>query len=89
MAIAAARLGLHCTTIGHVGNEIYGDFLLDVLHKEGISMTGMSEQGQISSSSSAEYETLQCWVLVDPSQRHGFCRYMRCLYNSSYESTCS
>ncbi|WOH01744.1 hypothetical protein DCAR_0521129 [Daucus carota subsp. sativus] len=73
MAIAAARLGLHCTTIGHVGNEIYGDFLLDVLRKEGISMTGMSEQGQITSSSSAEYETLQCWVLVDPSQRHGFC----------------
>lgn len=73
MAIAAARLGLHCTTIGHVGDEIYGHFLLDVLRKEGISMVGMSEQGQIASSSSTEYETLQCWVLVDPLQRHGFC----------------
>lgn len=73
MAIAAARLGLHCTTIGHVGDEIYGNFLLDVLRKEGISCVGMSEQGHISSSSSTEYETLLCWVLVDPSQRHGFC----------------
>lgn len=43
MAIAAARLGLHCITIGHVGDEIYGNFLSDVLRKEGIAMVGMSE----------------------------------------------
>ncbi|OMO78418.1 Carbohydrate kinase PfkB [Corchorus capsularis] len=73
MAIAAARLGLNCITIGHVGKEIYGNFLLDVLHDEGIGMVGMSEETDPVSSPSAFYETLLCWVLVDPSQKHGFC----------------
>lgn len=75
MAIAAARLGLNCIAIGHVGDEIYGRFLLDVLHDEGIGVVGMSDQNNAVNSSSAEYETLLCWVLVDPLQRHGFCRY--------------
>lgn len=75
MAIAAARLGLNCIAIGHVGDEIYGHFLLDVLHDEGIGVVGMSDQNNAVNSSSAEYETLLCWVLVDPLQRHGFCRY--------------
>lgn len=74
MVIAAARLGLHCITIGHVGDEIYGQFLLDVLHDEGIGVVGMSEDTDLVDSSSASYETLLCWVLVDPLQRHGFCR---------------
>ncbi|KDP21349.1 hypothetical protein JCGZ_21820 [Jatropha curcas] len=73
MAIAAARMGLCCATIGHVGNEIYGKFLLDVLRDEGIRMVGMSEDRNIIDSSNALYETLLCWVLVDPMQRHGFC----------------
>ncbi|XP_015575894.1 fructokinase-1 isoform X2 [Ricinus communis] len=73
MAIAAARLGLRCATIGHVGNEIYGKFLLDVLRDEGITMVGMSDNTDAIDSSSASYETLLCWVLVDPLQRHGFC----------------
>ncbi|KAF7120621.1 hypothetical protein RHSIM_Rhsim13G0031800 [Rhododendron simsii] len=72
MAIAAARLGLSCTAIGHVGNEIYGRFLLDVLHEEGISTVGMSDDNDVECSGAA-YETLLCWVLVDPLQRHGFC----------------
>ncbi|XP_057512596.1 fructokinase-1-like [Actinidia eriantha] len=72
MAIAAARLGLRCMTIGHVGDEIYGRFLLDVLHDEGIGMAGMSELDGVENSGAA-YETLLCWVLVDPLQRHGFC----------------
>ncbi|XAR61131.1 Fructokinase [Bertholletia excelsa] len=72
MAIAAARLGLRCLTIGHVGDEIYGHFLTDVLHEEGIDMVGMNEDDDIESSNAA-YETLLCWVLVDPLQRHGFC----------------
>jgi sugar/nucleoside kinase (ribokinase family) len=74
MAIAAARLGLNCVSIGHVGNEIYGNFLSDVLRDEGISMVGMSTNDDTVSSSGASYETLLCWVLVDPLQRHGFCR---------------
>ncbi|CAN6684461.1 unnamed protein product [Malus baccata var. baccata] len=73
MAIAAARLGLHCIAIGHVGNEVYGQFLLDVLQDEGISMVGMSDNNTNVDSSAASYETLLCWVLVDPLQRHGFC----------------
>lgn len=73
MAIAAARLGLHCIAIGHVGNEIYGHFLLDVLHDEGINTVGMSEDPEVANSFSPSYETLLCWVLVDPLQRHGFC----------------
>ncbi|XVF71940.1 hypothetical protein PTKIN_Ptkin12aG0080500 [Pterospermum kingtungense] len=73
MAIAAARLGLNCITIGHVGNEIYGKFLLDVLHDEGIGVVGICEEIDAVNSPSASYETLLCWVLVDPLQRHGFC----------------
>ena len=73
MAIAAARLGLRCMTIGHVGDEIYGRFLLDVLHDEGVGMVEMNEDNDVESSGAA-YKTLLCWVLVDPLQRHGFCR---------------
>ncbi|XP_022859890.1 fructokinase-1, partial [Olea europaea var. sylvestris] len=73
MAIAAARLGLRCVTLGHVGDEIYGNFLLDVLRDEGISMVEMDEQNDVVDHSRAAYETLLCWVLVDPLQRHGFC----------------
>ncbi|KAL9318486.1 hypothetical protein ACSQ67_015003 [Phaseolus vulgaris] len=79
MAIAAARLGLNCISIGHVGNEIYGKFLSDVLHDEGIGLVGIltnENSNNIidsSSSGSASYDTLLCWVLVDPLQRHGFC----------------
>ncbi|CAA7026395.1 unnamed protein product [Microthlaspi erraticum] len=71
MAIAAARLGLNCVAIGHVGDEIYGEFLLDVLHGEGISTVALD--GENAKDNSSYCETLICWVLVDPSQRHGFC----------------
>ena len=73
MAIAAARLGLHVFTLGHVGNEVYGHFLLDVLQNESISMVGMNDNSE-AANHSALYETLLCWVLVDPFQKHGFCR---------------
>ncbi|GAB2226397.1 hypothetical protein Drorol1_Dr00022201 [Drosera rotundifolia] len=72
-AIAAARLGLKCVAIGHVGSEIYGNFLLDVLNDEGIGVVGMSGNLDAVDSAAAEYETLLCWVLVDPQHRHGFC----------------
>ncbi|RZC52231.1 hypothetical protein C5167_020657 [Papaver somniferum] len=72
VAIAAARLGLNCVTIGNVGNEVYGRFLLDVLHNEGIGMVRMNENTD-DVVESVFYETLLCWVLVDPLQRHGFC----------------
>ncbi|XP_037426164.1 fructokinase-1-like [Triticum dicoccoides] len=72
LAFAAARLGLRCSTLGHVGEEIYGKFLLDVLEAEGISVVGMLENADVTACRQA-YETLLCWVLVDPFQRHGFC----------------
>ncbi|KAK7277563.1 hypothetical protein RJT34_22578 [Clitoria ternatea] len=77
MAIAAARLGLNCISIGHVGKEIYGKFLSEVLHDEGIGLVPVANDDIVNNSSStsnsASYETLLCWVLVDPLQRHGFC----------------
>lgn len=73
LAFAAARLGLSCSTLGHVGEEIYGKFLLDVLQAEGISVVGMLENTNATACRQA-YETLLCWVLVDPFQKHGFCR---------------
>ncbi|WOK98649.1 hypothetical protein Cni_G07361 [Canna indica] len=72
LAIAAARLGLSCFTLGHVGDEIYGNFLLDALQDENITFVGMSENAD-GGARSAGYETLLCWVLVDPFQKHGFC----------------
>ncbi|KAG2554560.1 2-dehydro-3-deoxygluconokinase-like [Panicum virgatum] len=72
LAFAAARLGLRCSTLGHVGEEMYGKFVLDVLQAEGISVVGMLENTDATACRQA-YETLLCWVLVDPFQKHGFC----------------
>lgn len=72
LAIAAARLGLHCVALGYVGNEIYGHFLVDVLKEEGIVMIKMDEDTKAANRFS--HETLLCWVLVDPMQKHEFCR---------------
>ncbi|KAK8565328.1 hypothetical protein V6N13_020449 [Hibiscus sabdariffa] len=73
-AIAAARLGLNCLSIGYVGNDIYGNFLLDVLHDEGIGMVVMNEETDfVGGPGRCSYDTLLCWVLVDPSQKHDFC----------------
>ncbi|XP_039115344.1 probable fructokinase-1 [Dioscorea cayenensis subsp. rotundata] len=73
LAIAAARLGLHCASLGHVGDEIYGHFLLDVLREEGIDFVDMNENIESICRESISYQTLLCWVLVDPFQKHGFC----------------
>ncbi|KAL2934627.1 5-dehydro-2-deoxygluconokinase 1 [Bienertia sinuspersici] len=72
-AIAAARLGLRCLAIGHVGSEIYGRFLLDVLHDEQISFVEMIDDLEAVRRATDAYQTLLCWVLVDPLHRHGFC----------------
>lgn len=57
-----------------MGPEIYGNFLLEVLHEEHIGSVGMMDGTDMEAYCDA-YETLLCWVLVDPFQRHGFCRY--------------
>lgn len=72
-AIAASRLGLQCVAIGNVGNDIYGNFLLDVLHDEGIDFVSMSDDPDGTVNKNSAYQTLLCWVLVDSLQRHGFC----------------
>ncbi|XP_021764283.1 fructokinase-1-like [Chenopodium quinoa] len=72
-AIAAARLGLRCRAIGHVGNEIYGSFLQNVLDDEGIGFVEMVDDLEAVKSATEAYQTLLCWVLVDPLHRHGFC----------------
>ncbi|MCO5547077.1 hypothetical protein L7F22_000518 [Adiantum nelumboides] len=68
-AIAAARLGLHCAALGHVGYEKYGTFLHEVLEKEGVQVIRLEEED-------IREETLVCWVLVDSNHCHGFCRYV-------------
>lgn len=72
LAFAATRLGLCVTTLGFVGDEIYGHFLLVVLQEEGVDVVGLCEDSETSKDGNM-YETLLCWVLVDPFQRHGFC----------------
>ncbi|KAH9322665.1 hypothetical protein KI387_017304, partial [Taxus chinensis] len=71
-AIAAARIGLNCVTLGQVGNEKYGWFLREVLEKEGVTIIGIDENGERLSSNNDE--TVLCWVLVDPGRHHSFCR---------------
>ena len=45
-AIAAARLGLECTCLGHTGDDFYGQFVADVLRKEGVrSLSGTCPAG--------------------------------------------
>ncbi|KAA8550784.1 hypothetical protein F0562_002468 [Nyssa sinensis] len=66
MAIAAARMGLHCSTIGHVDNEIFRHFLLDVLFDDRIGTVGMSKDNHVVICLSAAYETLLCWVFGGP-----------------------
>lgn len=72
-AIAAARLGLRCLAIGHVGNEVYGSFLQNVLHDEGVSFVEMVDDLEAVRIAAEAYQTLLCWVLVDPLHKHGFC----------------
>lgn len=67
-AIAAARLGLQCAALGHIGYEKYGSFLHEVLEKEGVQVIRLQKE-------KIQEETLLCWVLVDPDHCHGFCRY--------------
>lgn len=72
LAFAAARMGLNVITLGFVGDEIYGNFLLDVLKEEGVDVVGLCEDSK-AAKDGIDYETLICWVLIDPFQRHGFC----------------
>ncbi|PSC73119.1 Ribokinase [Micractinium conductrix] len=68
--IAAARMGLRTASVGHLGQDVYGIYMRDVLQAEGVrsveplaSDTLTPEQDQ----------TLLCFVLVAPDGKHAFC----------------
>ncbi|GIL69748.1 hypothetical protein Vretimale_10235 [Volvox reticuliferus] len=69
--VAAARLGLQVASVGHIGSDVYGEFMDLELQNEGIYATT-----RIDSTSGSESDldsTLICFVLVDPESRHAFC----------------
>jgi len=80
--IAASRLGLRVASIGHIGNDIYGKFLSNVLKHEGIKLIEpvaanvdfSSLKTCTTNGLTKEHETtLLCFVLVAPNSEHSFC----------------
>jgi sugar/nucleoside kinase (ribokinase family) len=75
--IAASRLGLRVASIGHIGNDIYGKFLSDVLLDEGVKLiepVAAVENVNTSTTVTKEQDaTLLCFVLVAPNSQHSFC----------------
>ena len=68
--IAGCRLGMHVASIGHIGQDVFGQFLKDVLQEEGIHLpASVVEEKEME-----KHDTLVCFVLVDhESSEHGFC----------------
>lgn len=74
--IAAARLGLRAECAGHVGEDVYGDFLRDVLAEEGVPLRRLVSKAQIATAGDAGrsmLQTLLCFVLTDGVGGHAFC----------------
>lgn len=68
--IAARRLGMQVGSIGHVGFDSFGDFLKDVLEREGVKMASSIVDDDLDHA----YPTLVCFVLVDQTtSEHAFC----------------
>ncbi|KAL3143635.1 hypothetical protein ABBQ38_002431 [Trebouxia sp. C0009 RCD-2024] len=69
--IAAARLGMQVASIGHLGPDEYGQFIKDVLQKEGVHevrpLIGLDQLDE------SLKQTLLCFVLVAPNAAHSFC----------------
>ncbi|EIE24898.1 Ribokinase-like protein, partial [Coccomyxa subellipsoidea C-169] len=69
--IAAARMGLSTAAVANLGEDVYGQFLLDVLQEEGVSRF---QPLASSAFDEALKETLLCFVLVDDrTSAHAFC----------------
>ncbi|CAG9464794.1 unnamed protein product [Pedinophyceae sp. YPF-701] len=68
--LAGARIGLRCGSIGHIGDDIYGKFMLDVFRAEGVHTF---HEVMPESRGSDQDRTLLCFVLVDPNGGHAFC----------------
>ena len=58
-AIAAARLGLRSSCLGHTGRDVYGAFLEGVLRDEHVGLHQLLADGEPGP------PTLLCWVLID------------------------
>ena len=78
--IAAARVGLNAECVGHVGADVYGDFLRDVLADEGVPLRPLhaaapggafSKEGE--GTKVGTPGTLACFVLTDGAGGHAFC----------------
>ncbi|BDA49261.1 probable 5-dehydro-2-deoxygluconokinase [Coccomyxa sp. Obi] len=69
--IAAARMGLNTAAVANLGEDVYGQFLLDVLKEEGVARFQPLAPEAFDE---ALKETLLCFVLVnDRSAAHAFC----------------
>lgn len=68
--VAASRLGLKTASVGHLGQDIYGRFMQEVLKSEGVRNIEPVAAGSLSPE---QDQTLLCFVLVDPEGRHAFC----------------
>ncbi|KXZ54257.1 hypothetical protein GPECTOR_5g347 [Gonium pectorale] len=87
--LAAARLGLQVASVGHIGTDVYGEFMDGVLLEEGVRPTTRIAEPRPASASAQSPSspswppgsslpcvldsTLICFVLVDPEGRHAFC----------------
>lgn len=76
LGIAAARLGLRCTTYGFSGEDPFGSFLERVLQEEGLGLLKLTEAQAGGALGDPEDgytgETWVCWVLIDPRGKHMF-----------------
>ncbi|KAG2496877.1 hypothetical protein HYH03_005276 [Edaphochlamys debaryana] len=76
--VAAARLGLRTASVGHIGNDVYGRFMDEVLREEGVHATTRIAPGPAAAGSGGSIgggldSTLICFVLVGPASQHAFC----------------
>lgn len=63
--LQAARLGLNVGSIGHVGSDVYGQYMDRIMHAEGIHSVLRIMPPEVQGTPLDE--TLLCFVLVDPN----------------------
>lgn len=66
-AVALAKLGISTATIGKVGRDAFGDFLISVLNEVGVDTRAMVRDAHVNTSSTA--------VLVSPDGERSFLHY--------------
>lgn len=67
-AIALAHLGLPAEVIGRIGDDPFGDFLMNALHKYGVGTQGVKRDGEVGTSSTM--------VMVEPNGERRFIHYI-------------